>query len=205
MNEFIEVPVNKMSLAKRKLIHGVGINDADYLIIRIIDGKQQICPYYRTWSDIIDRCYNPKYHITRPTYIGCSICEEWRTFSNFKVWMMTQDWEGKQLDKDLLVSGNKIYSPRTCLFVPPAINSLMNGNAASRGKYAIGASWHKPTGKYIAYCCISGKNKYLGLHLSEEDAHQAYIAFKRELIIITANKETDLKLKDALLRIAHNL
>ena len=66
------------------------------------------------------------------SYKGVEVCEEWYNFQNFAEWCETQkflnakDVKGKsyQLDKDILVKGNKIYSPDTCCFVPPEINSL---------------------------------------------------------------------------------
>lgn len=104
---------------------GVGINDSDYVVqkketIKGIDGKRKqrlvwICPYYRAWQSMLVRAYSKSYHKRRPTYIGCSVSEEWKTFSNFKSWMEGQVWEGKQLDKDLLVEGNKVYSEETCV------------------------------------------------------------------------------------------
>ena len=73
---------------------------------------------------MLQRCYSESHLVRQPTYKGCSVCEEWLTFSNFKSWMEQQDWEGKQLDKDLLVYKNKIYSPETCVFVSSVINSF---------------------------------------------------------------------------------
>ena len=109
----------------KRLVYGVGINDADYVVqkwetIGYVNGKQKqkliwICPYYSAWKSMLKRCYSSKYQDKRPTYKGCSVSDEWLTFSVFKVWMEKQDWEGKQLDKDLLFEGNKIYSADTCV------------------------------------------------------------------------------------------
>lgn len=69
---------------------------------------------------LANKCYNGATQINTASLLmsGCSVCEEWLTFSNFKRWMEQQDYEGKALDKDLLVSQNKTYSSETCVFVP---------------------------------------------------------------------------------------
>ena len=124
MVEFIEMPASKKSLSFRKPVFGVGTNDADYIIDRRIDGKRVACPIYRAWKNMLKRCHSDKYQKDRPTYIGCSVCKEWLTFSNFRRWMLTQDWQGKQIDKDIKFKGNKIYSPETCMFVTNKENTI---------------------------------------------------------------------------------
>ena len=126
-----------------KLVYGVGINDAIYTTQPMINGKQVVCPYYRTWKDMIRRCYSTKYYDKRPTYEGCSVADEWLVFSKFKAWMETQDWEGNQLDKDILLQGNRIYSKDTCAFVSGSVNSFVLNNQAIRGEYKIGVSYNK--------------------------------------------------------------
>lgn len=114
----------KISLSKRSLLCGVGVNDSDY-VTNIKNNKIiRICPFYDKWQSMLTRCYSLKYHKQYPTYIGCSVCPEWRYFSKFRLWMSTQNWKGMALDKDLLVKGNRVYSPDTCCFIPQAINCL---------------------------------------------------------------------------------
>ena len=73
---------------KNKKIAGVGINDADYKISTTdANGKTKLCPYYMVWSSMLRRCYSPASLIKDPTYKGCSVIEDWHTFSNFKSWM----------------------------------------------------------------------------------------------------------------------
>lgn len=67
---------------KRK-VYGVGINDANYKV----QPFDKNCPYYQTWYGILSRCYSKHKQKRQPTYIGCRVCYEWLTFSNFKVWM----------------------------------------------------------------------------------------------------------------------
>jgi len=37
---------------------------------------------YRRWSDMINRCYNAKFHQRQPQYETCTVCEEWLNYSN---------------------------------------------------------------------------------------------------------------------------
>ena len=76
-----------------------------------------------------------------------------------------------------------------------------NKNSLANRKLVHGAGINDAD--YVTTPAVDGKQKSLGLYLTEEEAHQAYMIFKRELIIITANREPDLKLKNALLRITH--
>ena len=184
---------------RNKLLYGVGINDADYNTQPYVDSKQVMCKYYSTWRDMLKRCYDSKYQIKYPTYIGCSVCDEWLTFSNFKKWMEIQDWENKCLDKDILAQNNKVYSPETCIFVTNAINLLFIKNDAVRGEYKLGVSFRKDSGKYLAHCNVNGKTKHLGYYLTEEEAYQVYKVFKQAHIRTLALEQTNLRLRDAML------
>lgn len=132
---------------------------------------------------MLDRCYSKKYQERWPTYIGCSVTDEWLTFSNFKNWMMTQDWQNNQLDKDLLFEGNKVYSPETCVFVSGMVNTFTIDSGASRGEWLIGVYWHKRDGKFISRCRnpFTKKLDYLGLFNCEQEAHNAWSTRKLEL------------------------
>jgi hypothetical protein len=189
-----------MNLRKRnKLVHGVGVNDADYVIGgRNPDGKQWICPFYKAWSSMLNRAYCPKFHARRPTYIGVSVCEEWHSFMAFRAWMQAQDWEGKHLDKDILCPGNKVYSPENCFFVAPHINTLLNDHAAARGAYPIGASWHNRSKKYQALLAINGKQKHLGLFTDSYEAHLAWRKAKYDYVRAVAKEQTNPRVSQAL-------
>ena len=195
---------------KRKPIHGFGINDADYVVVisETIgwDGDKQLtklvwkCPFYSTWKGMVERCYSKKYLDKKPSYNGCSICEEWKYFSNFKAWMETQDWEGNRLDKDLLIRGNRVYSPDTCIFVSQQVNSFITESQAARGDYPIGVSLRKSSGKFYASCRDgTGKLKSLGYYETPEEAHQAWLAYKLEIAKELAAKQKDERVSKALL------
>lgn len=173
-NQFVEIPSNNKSLANRKPVYGHGVNDADYVIERRINGKRVGCPIYRTWANMLERCYSDKFHVRQSTYIGCEVCDEWLTFSNFKRWMMVQDWQGKQLDKDIRVKGNKIYSPNTCLFVTKAENTI-----EARAKHY---SFISPSGEVVniynlnEFCRNNGLNhgNMSQVHLGKLKQHKGW-------------------------------
>lgn len=176
--------------SKNKLIYGVGINDADYLVMPRINGKQVMCPFYQVWQGMLERCYSAKTQEKYPTYRGCVVSKEWLIFSNFREWMQSQKWKGLQLDKDILIEGNKIYAPEYCRFVSHPINSLLNDHGRSRGKYPIGVSMDKRNGRFQAQCSVMGKLKYIGLYSSPEAAYRAWRGAKAEAIRLTVDAES---------------
>lgn len=195
----------------RKLVCGVGINDADYAVRKYeetgyVDGKRKQrlvweCPYYRAWVSMLKRCYSDKVQDKNPTYKGCSVSEEWLLFSNFRAWMLMQDWEGKQLDKDLLIEGNKVYSEGTCVFVTKTVNTFTLDRGNDRGEWMIGVNWHKGTSKFRSRCRnpFTKKEEYLGLFTSELEAHQAWLNRKLELAKELAAIQTDPRVAEALI------
>ena len=197
-------------LGEPKLVFGVGINDADYVVQKMgtidVDGvrKQKlvwICPYYRVWVNMLSRCYSIKLQELRPTYEGCSVSEEWILFSNFRAWMVDQDWEGKQLDKDLLMGGNKVYSENTCIFVTRVVNSFLTDRGAARGKWMIGVAWDKSANKFKSRCSnpFTKKNENLGYFTYEQEAHNAWLKRKLELAKELATIQTDERVAKALI------
>ena len=150
-----------------KTIYGVGIDDSDYQIRKESGGKViWTCPYYQRWVNMIARCYSKNQRKYTPSYRGCRVCKEWLTFSNFKSWMETQDWEGKELDKDLFGDG-LVYGPSQCCFITKHMNLLLSAYPRSKG-----FSFMKNRGKWRAYYNhpITRKHKHIGLFDTEEDA-----------------------------------
>lgn len=174
---------------KRTLIHGVGVNDADYPVTSIVDGKRVKCKIYETWSNMIARCYSSAYKKGKPTYEGSVVCDQWLIFSSFKRWMDGQDWQGKCLDKDYLLHGNKIYSPETCLFIPKLINSFIASTITKRKELLCGAFFNEKTGRFYAKCSnpFTGKNINLGTFNTEREAHDSWMAKKREFAFMLAD------------------
>lgn len=140
---------------------------------------------YMFWVGMLRRCYDKKYIDKKPTYKGCSVCEEWLNYNNFMKWYDKNYYEikGEQmtLDKDILIKGNKTYCPDTCVFVPSEINSLFTKRQLSRGTCPIGVTIDKNTkgeNKYVASCNYKGKNIYLGRHRTVNEAFIEYKKFK---------------------------
>ncbi len=101
-------------------ILGFGVDDSEYQTQSV--GNE--CPYFKLWKALINRTCVAATKAKRKSYADTTICDEWLIFSNFKAWMETQDWEGKDLDKDLL-SETKVYSPETCMFIPRDVNTYL--------------------------------------------------------------------------------
>ena len=172
---------------------------------------------YNKWFSMIRRCYDP-YTVNRDTtYINCYVCDEWLNFQNFAKWYEENYYEcnGEEmhLDKDILVKGNKIYSPQTCIFVPKRINLLFTKRKQDRGEYPIGVSeWNnkKYDKKYLRVrcnCFDKIKNKYtiksLGCFPLNKpfQAFTIYKQFKENYIKQVADEYKDLiprKLYEAL-------
>ena len=194
-----------------KLVYGVGINDADYVtqlfepIVDVCGKKKQkrvwVCPFYEKWKDMLKRAYSEKLKLRRPTYGGITVTKEWHLFSTFKSWMEAQDWEGKHLDKDLLIPGNKVYSPETSVFVSRLVNTFLTDRCNDRGDCRLGCHWHKQAGKYVSMCSdpFTNKQGYLGLFHTEQEAHRAWLAKKLEHAYALAAIQTDERVAKALI------
>jgi hypothetical protein len=160
------------------LVFGVGVNDLPEHKTKwqSEQGSVERCEYYIKWHSMLRRCYSEVLHRNNPAYKGCIVCEEWKYFSNFKAWMEQQDWEGKDLDKDWRVLGNKEYSPETCAFIDGKLNSFLCNSL-------YGVDFHKKTGKFRARVSDTfvGKTIHLGLFATYKEADLAYVKAKISL------------------------
>ena len=198
------------------MVYGVGINDADYHVQKFIKtngSNTQVwcCPFYLKWRNMLKRCYSIG-HLDA-TYEGCSVCDEWLIFSNFKSWMEQQDWEGKHLDKDLLVEGNKVYSPDTCAFITRELNNTLLTHTNGRGMYPLGVCYvnnrrnkDKPLSKpYYSCIRIGGKTISLGAYNNVLDAHLAWQRAKIDVFINIQKEVCCYKTKKGIQRIIDKL
>ena len=193
---------------KRK-IHGVGINDVPGAAKQARQ-LQHERHYYIVWSGVLRRCYSPKEQVKAPTYVGCTVDPRWHYLSNFKQWYEEQgDITGKQIDKDIISPGNKVYGPDTCFFVPSRLNGFFIKRDKLRGKYPIGV-FHDPRALNKRFLCSmsigSGKTKHLGYYSTPEEAYQVFIQAKKEILLEKfILPETNQRLKQALYNVYNNM
>lgn len=148
---------------------------------------------YNAWYNMLDRCYNSKRQQIQPTYKGISVCAEWHNFQNFAEWFDGQKCTDStwQLDKDLTVIGNCIYSPDTCALIPQEVNLVLGKNSANRGNCLIGVC--RTSGdKFSAQCSTGyGHSRTLGVFDSEQEAFNCYKSHKEIAVRNLANKWKD--------------
>lgn len=115
--------------------------------------------------------------------------------------MVEQDWEGLQLDKDLLVNGSKVYSRETCVFVSNQVNIFLTERGNDRGEWPIGVNWDNGVKKFIARCNnpFTGKRDHLGYFLCCKEAHAAWLAKKLEHAHALAGIQKDTRVAIALI------
>lgn len=153
----------------------------------IANGKQSI-KEYKLWIQVLRRTCSEEYKKRFPAYKDVTICNEWLNFENFYEWLHSQEnfekWlNGKRwaIDKDILLKGNKIYSPDTCCLVPQYINNLFMRKENDRGEFPIGVSWNKDNSAFSATCSYNG-SKFLGYFNSPDEAFNVYKFYKEKLI-----------------------
>lgn len=136
------------------------------------------------WTAMVRRCYSSEQQIKQPSYIGCSIDENWHDYQNFAEWFYSHKYSdlGYHLDKDLLIPDNRIYSPDRCCFVPRQLNNLTIDRKGDRGDLPQGVTWHKGSGVYHSRISVNGKRKHLGHYDNIEDAYQMYVVGKEKYI-----------------------
>lgn len=153
--------------------------------------KGKITVEYQTWSNMINRCYNEKYHATRPKSVGCMVAEEWLNFQNFAAWLTNHDYYnlGYFLDKDLLIPKNRLYSADTCLLLPQEINTLIANSEVSDKGLPMGVRKHKD--KFKAVLSMDNKQKHLGCFDDIASAFAVYTKSKEDYAKVVAERWRD--------------
>ncbi len=145
------------------------------------------------WKLVLWRCYDKNFHAKQKSYSDKTVCEEWHNFQNFAEWYEEnwKPWMDKtwQLDKDILIKGNKIYSPKTCCFVPHEINSLLYVDYRNK-KLPIGVTL-SPSGNFCANLSKDNKQFRIGTYKTVREASEAYKTAKESYIKEKANKWKD--------------
>lgn len=142
------------------------------------------------WKAMITRCYSEYYQNRKPTYVGCKVDEHWFNFQNFAAWCESREdyKKGFQLDKDLLVLGNKEYSQTTCCFLPREINSAINTLKPKRGSQLPLGVVVASNGKYRGQCCVNGVQEFSDVVMSQTEAFLWYKRKKEGFVKELANK-----------------
>ena len=172
---------------------------------KLPNGRYRNFKEYETWSGFLERCYSERCQIKHPTYRGCTVSENFKSYTYFYEWCNKQvgfEHQEWNLDKDILVKGNKVYSEDTCCFVPPEINSLFTKADRIRGKYPIGVCEDKQAGNFKVRISVEGKQKHVGRYYCEKEAFYAYKVAKEQYIKEVANKwkgQIDVRVYEALI------
>lgn len=147
------------------------------------DGKLRNLPFYRAYRAMWERCYNPRKQAENPTYVGCSMHPDWHSLATFKEWFDIHYVEGWHLDKDLLVSGNKVYGPATCVYIPGWLNQLTTtgGNRTKASNLPMGVRPAKK--RFQTKISIDGKQTHVGIFKTIEEAGEAFRNAKRDYIL----------------------
>lgn len=154
------------------MIHNYGINDVKG---DSTAGSKDYRIYIR-WKHMIERCYSPRYQQLYPSYIGTTVHEDWKYYSNYKKWHLEHFVEGYELDKDIIAGNCKLYSPDTCSFVPKDVNyCILDGNGVNN-IFPYGVWYVEKKNGHSYRSCISkyNKQKHIGYFPTVESAHRAW-------------------------------
>ncbi len=173
-------------------VYGVGVSGIKYP--SKLNGRNT--KEYDLWHSMLERCYSDSLKKKYPTYEGCEVSDNFKSYEYFYEWCNSQVGFSNQgnenpfhLDKDLLIKSNKFYSENTCVFIPREINLVLTKCTASRGKHLIGVSWNKKDNAFVARVAKNkGKQEYLGSFKTEIEAFNTYKKAKEAFIKEQANK-----------------
>ena len=136
---------------------------------------------------MISRC-SSGYGTVRPSYSNCSVAVPFEDKQYFLNWWNVQPFAGARddlgrsyhLDKDVIVPGNTVYGPETCVFIPAAINSFYSFLDSSFND-SVGAIKNTRNNKWAAEIKLwpLPRKKHLGSTFEcKEEAHAAYCTAK---------------------------
>lgn len=172
------------------LVYGVGVKGMKYPAKK--DKKHLI--EYKVWASMLMRCYSKSAVVRKPCYDDCTVSDNFKSYTFFYEWCHEQagfgnkDENGRvwQLDKDLLIKRNKVYSEDTCLFIPKEINTVLLARERDRSPTGIGNFYDGSA--YVVQCSTKGKQRVLGRFKTQQEALMAYKTFKEWYIKTIAEK-----------------
>lgn len=173
----------------KKLVYGKGYNDGSRPAGS--GGSGRLLKEYTLWCDMLRRCFdNNAQSLSRnASYVVCSVSCNFLNYAFFHDWCQNQigfgnvDEKGRswQLDKDILIVGNKTYNENTCVFLPQEINTFFISCYKPKGKNTLGVYFDTESCKYKAQCQKAGKVRNLGRFNTPEEAFAVYKPFKENL------------------------
>jgi hypothetical protein len=140
---------------------------------------------YNRWSSMFSRCYNqndPEYNLYGG--MGGSVSEQWKNFQNYADFFEGVSYQNLELDKDILVPGNKVYSQDNCVFVPRYVNALVKLKIVLNG-YPAGVYFKKDNSRTKTRenpFAAETHGKHLGSFPTAMDAHRAWQLAKANVI-----------------------
>lgn len=149
----------------------------DRLYSNVFGGVLELYGYdidiYKIWYNMLYRA-----NMVEGSYKDVNVCPDWMYFQNFYNWAKKQIYhKGWHLDKDIIIRGNKTYSPDTCCFIPSEINTFFE-----KSNNALGYGMNRNKTKYVSFVRSKGKKLHLGTFDTKEEAQAAYLTKKRELL-----------------------
>lgn len=169
----------------------------------IHNAKGEIKHSYTTWCNMLKRSCNNEFKEIHPTYKDVTVCKEWHSYEYFEKWYNSNyykiDGETMNLDKDILIKGNKLYSADTCIFAPQRINTLIVKSDGLRGDLPIGVFANGR--KYYARWYEYGESRHTSVVDTVLEAFELYKLNKEKHIKKVADEYKDRipqKLYDAL-------
>lgn len=158
-------------------------------------GAHKYVKEHEFWRSMLRRCYSERWKKDHPSYIDTQCDNEWLYFDAFVEWIHGQENWGYiekttdrfHLDKDILIKGNKNYSPNACCLVPHRVNTLFIKSERNRGMYPIGVTFRR--GKYESHCNVANGKVASRSFTSAEEAFYQYKADKEKYIRQIATEE----------------
>ena len=139
---------------------------------------------YNLYMNMIGRVGKKKF------YEDCSVSENFADFQYFAEWCQNQKYYHARdcnLDKDLIIRANKLYSEDRCVFIPKSLNIFLS-STKSVGVCVQGVHFKKENSKFVANIHCNGKHNHIGYFANERQAYEAYAKRKYEIVEEWRNK-----------------
>lgn len=159
----------------KRTVYGIG-----YLGCSDAEANRTDNYIYSKWANMMQRCYDEITHKLKPYYAPCTVCEEWLNYSNYRLWHIENAMGDRKvdLDKDILIPGNTVYSSETCTLVTHFANTIFETTRGMESNIVK----NNDTGKYDVSMTILGTRKEVGSFDTEEEATQGFFDYKNDYI-----------------------